>query len=306
MIVLAPFILMTIIGLFKMHYNPFQPFVLEGESAREALNLGLFVVMWNYLGWDGLSTVAGEMKNPRRDYPKTLIITLPLITLCYFIPVLIGLAVVGVNGVEWTAGAWNDIAKMIGGNWLGILMAIGALVSAAGLFSALLLSVTRIPFVMGEDGYLPKVLFRTHKKYGTPWVSLVVSSAIYSIFILGPFQSLVVVDVTIYAAALLLEVAALGVLRIKAPEMERPYRIPGGWFGIILVVIFPLAIIVFAITNQVLEEGFAKSVGLAAAFIATGPILYPIASHLKKKRGEPDVLLPAMEQQEMLEAEGDR
>ncbi len=227
-IVLSPFIIMTVIGLFKMQYNPLQPFVLPGESAKEALNLGLFVVMWNYLGWDGLSTVAGEMKNPRRDYPKTLIITLPLITLCYLIPVVIGLGVVGVNGVEWTAGAWNEIAKMIGGSWLGILMAIGALVSAAGLFSALLLSVTRIPFVMGEDGYLPKVLFRTHKRYGTPWVSLVVSSAIYSVFILGPFQSLVVVDVTIYAAALLLEFAALVVLRVREPDMERPYRIPGG------------------------------------------------------------------------------
>jgi amino acid transporter len=298
-IVLAPFIIMTVLGLFKMHFNPFQPFVLEGESAREALNLGLFVVMWNYLGWDGLSTVAGEMKNPRRDYPRTLIITLPLITLCYLIPVFIGLGVIGVNGVEWTAGAWNDIAKTIGGSWLGILMAIGALVSAAGLFSALLLSVTRIPFVMGEDGYLPRVLFKTHRKYGTPWVSLVVSSAIYSVFILGPFQSLVVVDVTIYAFALLLEFAALVVLRVKEPGMERPYRIPGGWLGIFLVVIFPLAIIVFAVYNQVLEEGFLKSVGLAAAFLATGPILYPVARYFKKKRGETDVLLPPMELEEM-------
>ena len=100
------------------------------------------------------------------------------------------------------------------------------LVSAAGLFSALLLSVTRVPFVMGEDGYLPKVLFKVHRKYGTPWVALVVSSAIYSVFILGPFQSLVVVDVTMYAAALLLEFVALVVLRIKEPDMERPYKIP--------------------------------------------------------------------------------
>ena len=114
-IVLAPFLLMTVIGLFKMQYNPFQPFVLPGETPVSALNLGLFVVMWNYLGWDGLSTVAGEMKNPRRDYPKTLLISLPLITLCYLLPVVIGLAVVGVNRSTWTAGAWNQIAKIIGG-----------------------------------------------------------------------------------------------------------------------------------------------------------------------------------------------
>ena len=302
-IVLAPFVIMTVIGLFKMQYNPTQPFVLEGETVKEALNLGLFVVMWNYLGWDGLSTVAGEMKNPRRDYPRTLLISLPLITLCYLIPVVIGLAVVGVNGVEWTAGAWTQIAEIIGGHWLGVLMAIGALVAAAGLFSALLLSVTRIPFVMGEDGYLPKVLFTTSKKYGTPWVALVVSSAIYSVFILGPFQSLVVVDVTIYAFALMLEFVALVVLRVKEPNMNRPYKIPGGWAGIAFTVFFPLAIIVFAIYNQVLEEGFAKSIGLAALFLASGPILYPIARHFRKKRGMTEDVFPEMEQAEMQEAD---
>ena len=60
---------------------------------------------------------------------------------------------------------------------------------------------------MANDGYLPQALLRVHPRYGTLWVSLVVSSAIYSVFILGPFQSLVVVDVTIYAAALLLQFA---------------------------------------------------------------------------------------------------
>ena len=283
-IVLAPFAIMTILGLFQWHHNPTQPFILEGQSLGQSLNLGLFVVMWNYLGWDGLSTVAGEMKNPRRDYPKTLIITLPMITACYFLPVLVGLAVVGTKNVEWTAGAWNTIASDIGGHWLGALMAFGALVSAAGLFSALLLSVTRVPFVMGEDAYLPKVLFKVHPKYGTPWVALVVSSAIYSIFILGPFQSLVVVDVIVYAGALMLELVALVVLRIKAPNMERPYKIPGGWPVIFLVVFFPVAIIVVAVWDQAMCAGVMSTIGLSALALASGPILYPIARHFRGKR----------------------
>ena len=292
-IVLAPFAIMTVLGLFHMHYNPLHPFVLHGQSIGQSLNLGLFVVMWNYLGWDGLSTIAGEMKDPKRDYPKTLIITLPLITACYLLPVVVGLAVVGMgHGVTWTAGAWNDIAKTIGGNWLGALMAFGAVVSAAGLFSALLLSVTRVPFVMGEDGYLPKVLFKTHKKYDTPWVALVVSSAIYSVFILGPFQSLVVVDVIIYAGALMLEFVALLVLRIKEPAMERPYKIPGGMPVIALILFFPGAFIALAIYDQIMCAGFASTVGLSFLFLATGPILYPIARYFKKRRGESDELMP--------------
>lgn len=287
-IVLAPFALVTVIGLFHWNGSPFSPFTPKGQGLSTSLNLGLFVVMWNYLGWDGLSTIAGEMKNPRRDYPRTLVISLPLITACYLLPVLVGLAVVGTKNIEWTAGAWNVIASRIGGGWLGVFMGIGALVAAAGLFSALLLSVTRVPFVMGEDGYLPKVLFKVHPKYGTPWVALVVSSAIYSIFILGPFQSLVIVDVTIYAAALLLEFAALVILRIKAPDMERPYKIPGGWPVIVLICLFPLAIIALAVYDQVLDAGFAGAVGQAVLFLATGPILYPIARYFKRRRGETD------------------
>jgi amino acid transporter len=287
-IVLAPFVIMTILGLFQWSFNPTSPFIVNGQSFSQSLNLGLFVVMWNYLGWDSLSTIAGEMKNPRRDYPKTLVISLPLITACYLLPTLVGLAVVGTQNIEWTAGAWNTIAEQIGGTWLGWLMAFGALVSAAGLFSALLLSVTRVPFVMGEDGYLPKVLFKVHRKYGTPWVALVVSSAIYSVFILGPFQSLVVVDVTVYAGALLLELVALVVLRIKEPNMERPYKIPGGWPAIAAIVFFPLVIIIVAVWDQAMCSGFMSAVGLSALALATGPLLYPVARHFKKKRGEPE------------------
>ncbi len=290
--VLAPFAIMTVLGLFKMHFNPAVPFTLKGQGIGESLNLGLFVVMWNYLGWDGLSTIAGEMKHPRRDYPKTLVITLPLITLCYLLPVVIGIAVVGTKHVTWTAGAWNEIAGIIGGDWLRFLMAAGALISTAGLFSALLLSVTRVPFVMGEDGYLPRALFKVHPRYGTPWVALVASSAIYSIFILGPFQSLVVVDVIIYSAALLLEFAALVGLRIREPGMERPYRIPGGWLGIALVALFPTGIVIFSIYNQVLSEGLFRTVGRSFLFLATGPALYPIARHFKRRRGEIEEEVP--------------
>ncbi len=287
-IVLAPFAIMTILGLFQMDGNPFQPFTSGGEGISGAFTLGLFVVMWNYYGWDGLSTVAGEMKNPRRDYPRTLLITVPLITLCYLLPVIVALAVVGTEQVEWTAGAWGPIAEIIGGKWLGSFLNAAALVSAAGLFSALLLSVSRIPFAMGEDGYLPKGLFKVHRKYGTPWVALVVSSAIYTIFIIGPFQALVVVDVVVYSFALMLEFAALVVFRIKYPTMKRPYRIPGGWPVIVLVVLGPVLVLGVAIFSQVRDEGLFNALGLAMIFLATGPLLYPVARYLKRRRGEPE------------------
>jgi amino acid transporter len=286
LIVLAPFALMTVIGLFHLHGNPLQPFTLSGQGVGEALTLGLWVSMWNYYGWDGLSTIAGEMRDPKRDYPKTLLITVPLITACYLLPVLVGLAVVGTERVEWTAGAWSTIAEIIGGKWLGQFMTAAALVSAAGLFSALLLSVSRIPFAMGEDGYLPKFLFTVHPRYRTPWVALVVSSAIYSVFIIGTFQSLVVVDVVVYSAALMLEFVALVAFRIKYPTMRRPYKIPGGWPAIFLVVLGPVLVLALAVWSQIRDEGLFNGLGLALIFLATGPLLYPIAWYFKRRRGE--------------------
>jgi amino acid transporter len=284
-IVLLPFLLIVVFSLDQLDFNPVEPFVNPGQGVTSAFGVGLFVVMWNYLGWDGVSTIAGEMTNPRRDYVRMLAISVPLITLCYLLPTFFGLSAVGTEQVEWTAGAFTQVAEIVAGSWLGTFLAIAALVAAAGLFSSLLLSISRVPFVMGEDGYLPKVLMKTHPRYGTPWVSLVVSSAIYSVFILGPFQSLVVVDVTIYAAALLLQFAALIALRVKEPEMERPFRIKGGWPGIVLVTLAPAAVVALAVYYQAYYEGWQGSIGLAALALATGPVLYPVARRLRRRRG---------------------
>jgi amino acid transporter len=293
-----PFVLLVLFGLFNLQANPFQPFVNEGQGLSSAFALGLFVVMWNYLGWDGVSTVAGEMKDPRRDYPKMLAISVPLITAVYFLPTIVGVAVAGTSDVEWTAGAFTVVAETVAGPWLGLFLAAAALVAAAGLFSSLLLSISRVPFVMAEDGYLPRALLRVHPRYGTPWVSLVVSSAIYSVFILGPFQSLVVVDVTIYAAALLLQFAALVVLRIKRPDMDRPYRVPGGWIGIVLVVAFPTAVIALAVYFQAYYEGWQGSIGVALLALATGPVLYPVMAAIRRRRGARDSLVIEFEEPE--------
>ena len=284
-IVLAPFVLVTIIGLFHMHQNPIQPFTPEDVGALPAFGAGLFVIMWNYMGWDGISTCAGEMENPRRDYPRALAITIPLITLIYLVPTVVALAVVGTSDVEWTAGAYNVVAEMIAGKWLGTLLTITALFSAVGLYAAWLLQYSRIPFALSEDGYLPKKLAKLHPSWGTPIWSITIAALICSVAALGPFQSLVVVDVTIYAGALMLEFAALVVLRIKHPNLERPYKIPGGWPVIALVVFFPVAITAIAIYYQVLDVGWVEGIGWAAIGLLSGVVVYPFLLRAKKRSG---------------------
>ena len=90
----------------------------------------------------------------------------------------------GTDWQAWTAGYFPVVAGNLAGEWLQVLMTIGGLISAVGLFSALLFSVSRVPFVLARDGWLPQSITREHHRYGTPWVAIVICSAIYSIFTL--------------------------------------------------------------------------------------------------------------------------
>lgn len=289
-IVITPFVLVTIIGLFNMHQSAFEPFVYDGVTIPAAFGAGLFVIMWNYMGWDGLSTVMGEIEDPRRDYPRALMITLPIITLIYLVPTYVALSVVGAVDVEWTAGAYNVVAEQIAGPWLGNLLTITAVISAIGLYSAWLLQNSRIPFALAGDGFLPKSLTKLHPRFKTPTVAIVIQALICSVLALSAFGSLVAIDVTIYACALLLEFASLIALRIKRPDLERPFKVPGGWFGVVLITLLPLFVIVTAVYFQVLDVGPIQGIGWAAAGLATGPIMYYLLRPSKRRKGVDNVV----------------
>jgi amino acid transporter len=233
--------------------------------------------------------VNGEIEDPQRNYLRAIGVTIVMIVLAYLLPTAAGLAAQP-DLTAWTTGAFPDIAALIGGNKLGAWVAVGALVSSIGLFNALLLSISRLPFVLAQDGYLPQAITRVHPKFGTPWTAIIVCSAIYSVFILQPFQTLVVVVVMLYSAALLLEFIALIVFRIKLPTMRRPFRVPGGLFGVIVITLLPTAVLALAVVSQIEFEG-VNALYLSITALLTGPILYPIARRVFKK-DRADIAVP--------------
>lgn len=293
-ILLIPFIAIILIAVWTLvtegaPHNPFQPFIPEGASFSAALTGGLLVVMWNYMGWEGTSTVAGEMKNPRRDYPLSLAIALPLIVAVYFIPTFCALMLVGTDGIEWTAGAWAIIAGKVGGVWLGYAMGFAGLVSAVGLFMGRLLVGSRIPFVMGRDGFLPRFI-QKQNLHGAPWVSLAICASIYSVIavVFDDFALLASFVVFFYGGVLTLEFAALFILRIKQPNLERPFKIPGGWPVLILLLILPLSVLTIAIYSQISEAESLNSIMVAIVLMVSVPLLYPVAAWWKRKNNIPD------------------
>ncbi|MBI2206922.1 MAG: APC family permease [Candidatus Rokubacteria bacterium] len=263
---LVPIALFVVIGAFVPARVPWQPFAPDSGSVAATLGLGLAVVMWNYSGWDTASTVLGETKQPERAFVRAQLATLPLIALAYVLPVAVGLASGATAWGDWDTGTLPVIAAGVGGAWLGHAVAAGAVISTAGLFMSLLLTNSRLPFVLARDGMMPRALGVLSASTGTPWRAVVVSALCYAAFAAFSFKELIVLNVWLYSLALLIELAAFLRLRRAAPDLPRPWRVPGGSAGAVIVAVLPAILALVAMATA----GWANTLaGVIAAL--TGP-----------------------------------
>ena len=216
--------------------------------------VGLAIGLWLYSGYEQLSTVAEEVENPQRAYPRALAVVVPLSIAAYFLPTLAGLASAG-EWQNWHTGYFSDAARIIGGTiqgypWLGIWMTIAAMVGNIALLNSTVLTTTRMPFAMAEDGYLPQVLTRKHSRYGTPWLAIVISAAIYGLLAWKSLAELISVYIWLRSATTVLTVLSAWKLRRTRPEMKRSFRIPGGRVGLLYVVGAPVVMALVALFRQ--------------------------------------------------------
>ena len=268
---LAPVVLFVAVGLFSLTQSPFVPFLPEGQTLGAGLGLGLAVVMWNYSGWDTPSTCLGETRAPEHMYRRALFLALPLITLAYVGPVAVALASGATSWSAWDTGTLPAAASAVGGAWLGHAIAAGAVVSSAGLFLALLLTNSRLPYVLARDGALPPVLAVVDARFGTPWVAVLVSAAFYGAFAVFSFKELIVLNVWLYSLSLLVELAAFLWLRVSEPEMPRAWRVPGGLTAAFVTAVVPSCFAILAMATAGWRNTLA---GVAAAL--TGPAVWAL------------------------------
>jgi amino acid transporter len=266
---LTPIALLVIVGLGSISQAPWRPLVAEDQTLLGGLGLGLAVMMWNYSGWDTPSTTLGETRAPGRAYRLALFIALPVIALSYLVPVGVALGSGALAWTAWETGAWPTLAGKIGGAWLGNCVAAGAVVSTGGLFLSLLLTNSRLPYVLAREGLLGAWLGRVHPRFGTPWAAVLVSAAFYAAFAAFSFKDLIVLNIWLYSLSLLVELAAFVWLRVAAPEMPRPWRVPGGSVGMLAAALFPTTCACLAMATA----GWGNTLGGVAAAL-TGPIIY--------------------------------
>ncbi len=294
-----PFFALIVVGLLKWQFNPFTPVTAPGVpffGTGGVFALGLAIGVWMYSGYESMSTLSGEIRNPQKVIPRALMLVLPFIILMYVLPTLASLAAYG----HWdtfatTAGdgylSFVEIGKKLGGSALGYALLGSALLGNLALYLDYLASGARPLFAIAQDGLFPKGISRVSRRWGTPFAAIVLMAVINAVLVIGPFQNLVVIDVILFISAYVLIFLSAVALRIKEPGLKRPFRVPLGTGGMIAMVIPPILIVVFTIYVNAIDRsttifGFTgfRFLGLdvgwygIAGFIAliSGPILYPL------------------------------
>ena len=282
----APFAFVVLLTPFKV--GAFA----EPHTATAGAGLGLLggvlVAMWNYMGWDNASTIAQEVERPQRTYPRAMIAAVILVSLTYVLP-FVAVYFTGMPAsIFGGEGSWATVAGAIGGKilgfeWLRFLIVLGGMMSAFGMFNALVMSYSRLPLAMAWDGMLPKVFGKTSKRTNAPWVAILVCATCWALCLGLGFSRLITLDIMLYGTSLSLEFVTLVVLRIREPNLRREFKVPGGLTGVVLVGVFPIALLSLAMVKSQSETVLGiNGLLFGVILILAGFVVYGAMRGLRK------------------------
>jgi amino acid transporter len=275
-IVLLPFIILF--AVFMQHHT--GGFLLPSPSlkgiAYPSLGLGIYTVMWNCFGWDNVTTYAEEVEKPERSYFVSIFLAFILVMVIYF-GVIVTAQLSGIDYKTFADEGLPALGVLINGRWLGSIIAIAGLASTLGLYAANLLSVSRLPKVMADDGFLPTRLHTLHPRFNTPYVSIIVCSVVISLMCFWSFGDLLIIDVTVYGAGLFLEYISLIKMRIREPDRARSFKIPLSTRWLCILLILPVGIYSVALSGVLSSMSEALKPALfAIAALLSGELVWQI------------------------------
>ncbi len=224
LIKIATLVLFCAIGFMGIkagNYAPLAPLGVTGISAAAA------TLFFSYIGFDAASTAGEEAKNPKKDLPRAIMLSLLIVTVLYCLVALVAVGAMPWQDFEGTEAALAQIMKDVTGHsFWGVVLAAGAVVAIASVVFAVLYGQTRILFAMSRDGLVPKVFAKVDARTGTPRANVVIVSlfcGVLAAFIpLGELANATSIG-TLFAFALVN--VAVVLLRYKRPEMPRTFRV---------------------------------------------------------------------------------
>jgi amino acid transporter len=268
LIMSVPVVVFIVMGFHQAHFNPFHPFFPTGRPWQGAFGVGLAIALWSYSGYEQLSTVIEEVENPARNFPIGLAIVVPLAIGIYVVTLAAGLAALG-NWPEWETGYLVTAGRLIGGNVLGTAIFVAAVICSFVLLESTVLSVTRIPLAMAEDGYFHPALAKVSARFGTPVRSILLSAFFCSVLAVFTVPQLIGVYAWTRMATSIQTVLSFWELRRKYPDAARSFRVAGGAAGALVVVLAPTLLFAWA---MIYSDVATRKWGLVN--LASGPVAY--------------------------------
>ena len=231
------------VGIAYINRNNRHPFIPPSLGPHEfgwgGVVRGAGVIFFAYIGFDAVSTAAQEAKNPQRDMPIGMLVSLSICTVLYIVVSLVLTGVVNytqLNDPAPIAVAINALGPKLA--WLRVVVKIGAIAGLSSVILVMLLGQPRIFYTMSKDGLLPPVFSTVHPKFRTPWIAQILTGAI-AMLIAGLFPIGLLGELVSIGTLLAFAIVCTGVfvLRFTDPEIPRPFRTP------LVVVIAPLGVL---------------------------------------------------------------
>ena len=275
--------MIAICGFLNWNSNPFVPFTADGDIMGLSgiaggdwvyyIGSGIAIGMWMYSGYESMSTVAGEVKDPQ-VIPKATLITIPLIMAVYIIPTMAGLGSLGQWenwGTEAGSVGYGTVATTFWGPAFGIFFVIVAVLAQCSIYNTYIASGSRGFFALAEDNLAPPILIKVDKKHGVPYIAVLSVAIVNLILCQFAFTTVVIIDVFLLVSAYVMIFISALILRKRIPDSERGFKVPGGDGFLMVVCIVPCIIAFIAFFINGTDYFIGGMIG-----ITSGPILYYI------------------------------
>ena len=266
---LVPIILFIAAGLFFL--NP-QAYELGATPSTGDFSKSVLLLVYAFTGFEMATIPAGEVRDPQRSLPRALLIAILVVAVLY---IMIQVVCVGtLPGLAQSQKPLADAGAQFLGAAGGAIISAGAIISISGNLNILLLSGSRLPFAMAEQKQLPAVIGNIHRRFFTPYVSILITAGVMLFLTL---KSSFLTALTISTIARLVTYGAtclaLPWFRVRREAPPAAFRLPGGT----VIAILSLLLIVWLLLNSTLEE--ARAAALAAGVGLVIYFAYRLFSH---------------------------
>lgn len=239
------------VGAFFINTANWHPFIPArvfddkgmGHFGWQGVLTGASVVFFAVFGYDTLTTAAEEAKDPQRDLPRAVLLSLAVAMVLYIAVSLVLTGIVPYGTLSGEASV-SDAFNAIGLHWLSNVIAVAAVIGVISVLFAFMLGAARIWFALSRDGLLPAWFARVHPRFGTParptMILGIFTAIVAGLLPIGEVAELVNIGTL---SAFILICASVLLLRVRKPHLERNFRTPAVWFVAPLGILFSLALI---------------------------------------------------------------